>query len=353
MKMRMIVGAVKGLLFVLIFLIIFNAVSWTLLGSGATNYQMQATFPSEPAGSLDAVYIGGSSAFTFFQGPVAWHKYGITVRIFAADGQPLAAREYYMRYARRMHPDALQIVTVSEYAGSLSESSLHWTIDFFPASAEKYQMIRGLTSFSNYTFAQKVGIYFPIVQYHDRWTSLSGELDFHREDNGLKGAFESYNFLNTVDDQTGVSKDTTARADLSEEVQAYWNELLAYCDRENSNVLFVVPPQSNTEEITGQVNAVGDMIARHGYPVLNLNDGFDEAGLDLAEDYYNARHTNVHGSLKVTDYIAGYLVEHYGFADKRDSGGYADWDAAYGAYYGAIADYLTAEEIERLGGPES
>jgi len=46
-------------------------------------------------------------------------------------------------------------------------------------------------------------------------------------------------------------------------------------------------------------------------------------------DFHNKGHTNVYGSLKFSKVVGDYLVEYYGFEDKR---GLEGWEKGYKAY---------------------
>ena len=43
------------------------------------------------------------------------------------------------------------------------------------------------------------------------------------------------------------------------------------------------------------------MAEERGFDTLNLKDQQAELGINTATDYYNAGHTNIHGSIKYTD----------------------------------------------------
>lgn len=330
---------IRVALFVILFVAIFARASNILVNSGMYNYQMVGTFPEEPSGTLDAVYVGGSNSFTFFQGPIAWEKYGMTVRMFSSDGQPMACREGFVRYAQKTHPSSLYIITIQLYGTELSKQSLHWAVDFFPESVEKYQMIHELTNLSKYPFDEVLAIYLPFLQYHSRWNSLT-YFDFHHESNGMKGAFSSSTFLNVVEDISESYYSSGDKKDLSEETCNYYDDMLDYFDEVNLNALFVIPPNCQGENGVAEINSIQSLIEQRGYPVLNLIPMTKKLGMDFKTDYYNGGHTNVHGSLKVTDYIADYLHENYSFEDKRGNPDYASWDVAYDKYKETIAPYL-------------
>lgn len=345
--MKFIRHGFKTIAFLCVLCVIFAFVSNVTVNSGTHNFQMMATFPEEPAGSLDVVYIGPSTAFTLFEGPIAFKKHGITVRMFSSDAQPLVLREDFIRYARKKHPNSLYIISVDRYSTDISEEQTHWTTDFFPQSPEKYRMISKVSELSDFSPGQRLAIYLPFIQFHSRWNQLTKE-DFHRESDGLKGAYHDPTFLTGTEDVTKSYHWSDERMELDEDSAAYWDGLLDYCDDVNLNALFIVPPQCSAPEKVEMMNSVSDLIEERGYPVLNLYPKIDDIGLDFKTDYYAPAHTNLHGALKATDYIAEYLTENYAFTDKRGDPAYESWDEAYYKYLEIIKPYLSEEELSLL-----
>ena len=111
-------------------------------------------------------------------------------------------------------------------------------------------------------------------------------------------------------------------------------------------MLFTIVPQSVTEEtVTKELDQVAQLVQQAGFPILNMLDALDQIGLDLAGDFYNFEHTNIHGSSKYVDYFGAYLQEHYDFTDKRGDPAYSDWDEAAARYREIVDSYLLDFEL--------
>ena len=84
------------------------------------------------------------------------------------------------------------------------------------------------------------------------------------------------------------------------------------------------------EEKQKMYNYMDDMISERGYEFLNMNDYYDEIGLDFAVDFSDyGGHVNAVGAEKCSAFLGGYLVEKYGIEDRRGEKGCGSWDAAY------------------------
>lgn len=344
MKRIMIVKTMKLVVFWGMFFILFFKVSHVLIGDIGYNYQQSAGFFEEPYDSLDAVFIGASPTFTSWVAPLAWRKYRIAVRTLANDGQPFVAAKSLLKLARKKQPKAVYMIAINGFyaENELPVESMHRTTDFLPHSVERLQAIDTFCNFFQYTWDEETELIFPIVRYHSRWSTLSAAF-FHREFENVKGGFAEPFFGDQVDISDHFLT-TTGCAPLPDFVQNALTELLDYCKVENVKVVFVLSAQYRDEQTLKYYNTLIDQINAYGFPVLNELKDFDKIGLDDKTDFYNANHTNIHGALKITDYLAQYLLDNYTFPEKTGEG-YESWDEAYELYSETIRPYLTEEEL--------
>lgn len=297
------------------------------------NYHMIRGFYEEPENTLDAVYIGSSNAYAFWNPLLAWESHGITVYSYTSNDQAFSAAPYLIEEVRKTQPDALIIVNVNSLRDTrVSESNMHYLLDNMPLSLNKLKLTKFLAGTAGYSFSDSMEFYFPILRYHERWSELTMD-DFDFKLNGLKGSSAYPNYLVTSEDISSLYHTASASTEPEEAVIDTLNTLLDYCDENSVNILFVtVPRAERKEETPSNFLYLNDLIESRGYPVLNLMDQLDEMGIDLKKDYYNDLHTNIHGSAKFTQYLADYLVENFDFADKHGNEIYSRWDTALKKY---------------------
>lgn len=341
---------IKTIIFLVIFLILFQGISKTFRWSvgDQKKYPRIAEFFYERKDSLDAVYIGSSSTFAFWQAPVAWEKYGITVRCFTSNSQPLRAVKYLIEDARKTQPDALYIVSINTMHESTTDSAVHYLVDNYPLSLNKLKMIWDISDFAGYSWSERLEFYFPIITYHSRWNGLE-EKDFDYSAIGLKGGSIYDNFLEKSEDVSAEYTLVEEKAEINEYPYDTLVDLLEYCKENNVKVLFVTAPQAvNIEKRLRKYNAANELVESYGFPTLNMIPMVDEIGLDLTSDFYNGSHTNVHGSIKYTLWLGNYLIENYGFTDKRSDSAYDDWKRESADYMEIIAPYISEEEYKMI-----
>lgn len=312
------------------------------------SYQTIGGFYEEADDSLDAVYLGSSNCYAFWNALVAWHNHGLAVYPYASPDQPFYATEYLIREVRKTQPDARFIVSVNSVdADDLDASGAHYLLNYMPDSGEKRALTDRLSDLMGYDLLDRLEFRFPWLRLRELWYDrlINGPVP---ELDGFNGAGTYADYLGGAEDISDEYLDSDLRTAVPETLMETIDSLLDYCDREAVEVLFVsVPRAEKTGETMGRINTVCDIIRARGYGVLDLSDQTGALGLDLTQDFYNDKHTNIHGSVKFTDGLCEWLMDRYdGLEDKRGDAAYADWDAAWERYADVIAPWLLDIELD-------
>lgn len=326
------------ILSVLCFRAVYNIFN---MGHDLTYYEIQG-LAHEEKNSLDGVYIGSSNVHAFWQPPFAWADHGIAVRSYSVNSLPMASVVYMIEEARKTQPDALFIINANLFKNEeFTYVTIHRMTNYFSASLNKLRLINALADKAGYSFMDRLEFYFPIIRFHSRWSKLTS-FDFLKEDSPYKGALDLEHFFINQMDLTGLYSHSKGSNDLTEDQNRLLTEILDYCDENGVRVLFVTVPQAlgKGARFYRQMNTIEKIIRDRGYDYLNVLDNIEETGIQLDTDFYNERHTNVHGSNKYTEYLSQYLIENYGFSDKRGQPGYESWDKAAEEYLDLCGFYL-------------
>lgn len=329
---------------VIIFVILLDVISDYLHTNESISHELISGFYSETDDSLDAVFLGPSCEYMFYEPPLAWKHYGIKTWSFASPGQPFEASRYLIEEAKKTQPNVLFVITVNDLLNDdINENRIHWTTDFMPDSENKIRLINQLLQSKNDdSFFEKFEYYFPVLRFHSLWSDFKlSKLGF----NGCKGGTISDIHLSTIKDVSNEFVFEKDKYPLPQNLTKKLNDILDFCEESNTNVLFLTAPAnssaSDIDDIvkSKQFNTINEIIHSRGFATLNTMDKMDEIGLDLSTDYYDKYHTNIHGAVKYTSYIARYLVEHYHLTDKRKSDNSNDWDKGYEEYVTNISPY--------------
>lgn len=328
---------IRAVCFILIMLICVYSVLGIFGVNSKTSFENTHNFVNEKRNSLDGVFIGASNVHAFWQSMFGWKQHGIAVWSYSIDALTAQGVKYLMIEARKTQPDALYIICLNTFKKPTEDTSLkaiHNAVDYMPLSVNKYNLIMALTK--NYSFADRLEFFFPIIRFHSRWDSL-GSWVFGASGYDYKASLHTEGFASGVEDLSKKYKTYTNMTDVTEDIQQCLDDLLDYCDENQVNTLFVKVPQAESKTRQQRMNTLEEYILGRGYPCLDLMEYPEDYVLDLHSDFYNYLHTNVHGSLKFSDYLGKYLVENYHFTDKRGTAGWESWDESAESYF---TDYL-------------
>lgn len=338
---------IKGLVFIIIFAVLFSCVSQVLASSGDyRNYQWIMGFYEEPEDSLDAVYVGSSAVYAYWNSLVAWNQYGLAIYPYTSNSQHFITTEYLIREVRKTQPDALFVVNTNSIDdGKMVVEEFHHLLDYMPFSLNKLQLTWHLSRTAGLTWEETLELYVPLYRYHDRWSDIHSE-DLTYKINGLKGTSDYYTYLKRMTDLSDSYLYREDREPLAPHIYDAAVSLMDYCEKENIRILFVTVPRAESEARIRQLNELNAMLEARGFDTLNLLKDPELCGLDLEQDFYNEGHTNVHGSVKYTQYLSEYLIEHYGLTDKRGNESYMSWDKGYDAYRDTLHENILDIELD-------
>lgn len=287
--------------------------------------------------SLDAVYIGSSRVYAFWTPLFAFRDHGITVFNLSTAAQPIDAARFLVEEARKTQPDAVMIINLEAFQNDWY-ASLHRITDRLRLSGTKFDFINTFSKRHGIRFLDRIEYFLPLTRYHARWQELTEE-DFSVDTGEYMSSSSYATFLYSHTDVTAeYPAPVEASTPIGKDARAVLDELIDYLIENDIPALFTLAPQAGvTEEELKERNGLRDHVRSRGIAVLDLQNSLAEMGIDLSADYVNTRHMNVHGSEKFTEYVARYLIDTYGFTDKRTDPAYAGWQTALEKYETLIA----------------
>ena len=290
-------------------------------------------FYAEKEDTIDVVMIGSSPVYPYYAGPKIWKDTGITCYPLSSNMQRPKAAVHLVEEAEKTQDPGLYIFELRMYLGPderLTQNMAYTrgVTDNMKYSWNRIKTINALVDPDGpeprYTY------YFDIFKYHSNWKTMvlpSQIVTFRYEwPDSLKGA--------VIRDDVGPSEIAdfswvTERQAIPEDQEEVLRELLSCLQEKGLNALFIISPNTMTEEKQRQYNYIADIIAPTGYGFLNLNDYYEELGIDFETDFDDyGGHTNAFGMEKCSAFLGEYLSTHYDFEDKRGREGYESWDKA-------------------------
>ncbi|MDO4284047.1 MAG: SGNH/GDSL hydrolase family protein, partial [Eubacteriales bacterium] len=188
--------------------------------------------------------------------------------------------------------------------------------------------------------------YFDIFKYHSNWKTLFLPSQLRTALYAWPDAQKGYESTDEVGPcELSDWSEVTERTAIPEIQEEHLDELMAYLKEQGQEALFIVSPYLHTREQAQMFNYIGDKVEAQGFGFLNLNDYYEEIGIDAGRDFNDyGNHTNASGAQKVTAFFERYLKENYEFPDRRGDVRYESWDEAYALWQDNYAAAM--EKIE-------
>ena len=297
---------------------------------------------SQPEDTLDAVLIGNSHIYKFWQGAFAWQEHGLAALSLSTSDMPASiTKNIAMEACKTQHPKLL-VFDSTEFAQSKADKNnkIYLVLRSMKFSGNYVDMIENYCDFYDISGLGKLKFYFPILQFHSRWKEINAGDFVQSYESYLNSCYLSDFLGDTFEGIPHVS--TEERLPISEKSEETLRDLLEWCKEQDFQTLFIASPVLLDEERLGMVNTVGDIISEYGIDFLNCNDQeiFDSFGFDLTTDFQDKSHTNVNGSWKFTKVLGQYLMDEYGLQDHRGEETYRSWDEQTEKYLDLIQDYF-------------
>ena len=328
---------IRAAVFLVVFAVLFLHVSYILRPyAGSASRKNLCGFYAEKANTLDVVFIGASSVFSFWEPMEFWKETGVTSYNYATGTLPPQMFRYEIEEVLKTQSPKLIVLDMrpfsvaedgyylaTEVANMDHDVPLRNSLDNMKYSLNRFMAVKNTVPSDR----DKVPYYLDLIKYHSEWDRLADRqslLFFRNEAEDFAKGFK------LVDDMKPVSypdrtKDTHEKS-LTPRLVEIYKDLLEYCIEKQLPVLLLVNEYCQYENEKGYFNFMSRIASDYGIPFVNTNDDYIRIGMDFDTDYYDDSHTNILGADKYTAYIGQYLMEHYDLEDHRGDPRYASWE---------------------------
>ncbi len=300
------------------------------------------SFYKQPDKTIDGIYIGASGVDRYWVAPQAYHDYGETVFALSSGLQPLAFTKYLMKESMKTQSPSLFILdlrSVTKSADDMTEGLIRKVTDNMKFSFNRIATIKGLLDYAskgdnNVDQNDELSYYLSLINYHSKWDGEITLKDLLNPNPSIDvmGFAAHTDIIYNIKPQELPKPSKNMKA-IPKETETILIDLLDYCDslKGKIDILFVVSPHQEEQEIYEQINYAMDLVEERGYDILNFNtqEMYDLVGLDFKTDFYDSHHVNLVGAQKYTSYLAQYLRKYYSIPDRRGDKNYNNWEEAY------------------------
>ncbi len=330
---------VAVMVFVIIFVFALTSLTYILRPNIDTKSRFMG-FYAEPEDSLDIVIIGSSPSYSFISTPQLYGEYGIKAYPLGSNVQRPIAGRFLVKEAEKTQSPKLYMFEMRMYTGleiGLG-SNMAYTrevTDNLKYSLNRIEMINAMvTTHMTDIDTRKYTYYFDIFKYHSNWQSLANPSQWKGWRFVSPDPLKGYKITDKVGPtDKPVLPENPEPMELDKYQEQALLDLIDTLEGVDADVLFYVAPYVPQEGDVEKLAHIRDIVEAAGYDYLDMNEYYDEIGLDFSRDYSDyGIHTNAAGARKCTVFIGEYLRGHYDLPDHRTDAERSNdpsWDEAY------------------------
>lgn len=335
MKKRVMKNILRATAFVLAFFVAIVSVCNILDFKYLDSVFKMKMFYEQEDNTVDVLVLGSSHAYQGINTAVLWKEYGIAAYDLGGAAQPIWNTYYYLVEALK---------TQTPKAIILDVYTLHYSTDYSEESfaikntyGMKWSDTKMEAIHNSFDVSQSgMQFYFPILQYHSRYSDLN-KIDFYPYQ-ANKQMYDNHKgfycyFYAIAIDEPDLSA-VTYKNELTEKNNEYYTKILDLAKERNIPVLVTALPFAAENYHQGFFNSAKEIADTYGFEFYNfLTDYKAAAALDYSTDFSDKQHLNYLGGEKITNFFGKILSEKYAVPDRRGDSVYESWEADADVYY--------------------
>lgn len=264
----------------------------------------------------DVIFIGDCEVYENISPITLWEEYGMTSYIRGSAQQLIWQSYYLLEETLAIEKPKVVVFNVlsMQYNEPQKEAYNRMTLDGMKWSLSKWNSIQA----SMLPEESMVEYLFPLLRFHSRFSELNMEdiqYLFHKDKISHNGYYM----------RTGVKPVTTEPTKrrlpdyrFGEKAYEYLDRITTLCEENGVTLILMKAPSIYPVWHEEWDQQIVDYAEEHHLLYLNFLELFEETGIDLTTDTYDAGlHLNVFGAEKLASYLGKILSEIPGVADHR------------------------------------
>jgi len=328
---RIIKNALKCITFIFILIFVNTKVSYVLRAIGNTTSR---EYLSQPTDTIDVLYVGPSSVYSYWNPMEAYRQTGIISYNYSSGALPQQLTKYVVTDALKYQSPYLLLIDLRMFVileePDYNEADIRTITDSFYYSLDRFNAINSAIPKE----ADRIAYHFDIIKYHTNTDNFIKKENWYYAFNIKKKnaiVFGGFRY-DPAKPNIGCywpDYSNLGVGQLSASMKSIYDELIGYVKNLDINVIFIFSPYIATEEQKERINYMKSIAKENNITTLDVFDFLDEIGLDTEIDFRDTDHTNIFGAEKYTKWLSSWLKEHYDLPDRRGDSNYANWDAEY------------------------
>ena len=332
--------AIKGICFVIIFIILFMVMQKLLQakwGSAGNNEDIASTstwteFHSLEKNTVDVLFLGTSHVYCAVDPMYIYDKTGITSFVFGGPGLRMDLTYLNLEDCLKTQKPSVVFLDMSaiQFDFQQTEAKCHKVSDQFPITLAKIEY-----AFNNGSEEMKpLDVLFPFFRYHSRWSDLE-EQDFKYLINDVDVTITRGHRISYDNKKTEYHFYEEVEYVPYERNIDYIKRMQKLCDENDVElILYKIPTPTWYESQSKGAQEIGDSL---GLTYLEPFYDVDKMGLDPHTDFRDKNnHMNQYGAEKFCDYLIDYMQDNFELEDHRSTN--LRWDKELKQYKKLVSE---------------
>ena len=316
---------VKGIVTLVVVVAVFFVANRILILKSEDGYDQMRSYYKQTPNTVDVVFVGSSKVYCQIDTGVIWDEYGISSFDLGGSEATTWNSYYFLKEALKTQKPKVIVYDASILAcePDVEFQELRWvkTNNYgMKWNENRIRQLRANTDGAEDFYECLI----PFNTMHSRYNDLT-ENDFRDVNDDI--SYKGFDFRDAVTplEETGITS-ISGEIQISPKHQEYLLKMIELAKAESVPFVVIVTPHVLTEESAKIYNYVERICQENGVEFLNLNQKYDEIGIDFATDYAEELHLNFSGTMKLSKYLGNYVHDKFELVDHRGDNKYASWE---------------------------
>ena len=342
-------GLFKTAAFLLLLIFTLSCLNqWYSIPQSYISRHMRA-FEQESKNTVDGIVIGTSVVAYAWVPTVAYTESGVAAYHLGSNVQPFGATIPLIEYAKKTQDIKYAIIDihgmrVSAIKNSCKSGNIKNLYCNIPNASARKKILNGVLDYVDRVYEyygqpensedvvdrSDISYKIPFINLHNRWVDGLVKSDFTSPVNRFKGANDRKGLCFSSVDCTKLAYMWEAEPTEVDDFQKQeLQRVFDYLEENNIKAVFINLPSFRKVESQQELAGLIAYCREKGYDTIDFSceQMLRETGIKLDKDFVNTGHLNSSGAVKVSKYMARYLVENgYATEDHRGQEGYESWD---------------------------
>ncbi|WP_251449425.1 hypothetical protein [Vermiculatibacterium agrestimuris] len=282
---------------------------------------------AEPRDSIDVLFLGSSYAYCDWNPGVMYGESGLTGYVMGGSEQVPAITYWYLKEALKTQSPSVVVMEASSLFFDRYRNYTQINLGYMPWGWNRVQAILECAEPE-----KKLGLFFDLYFYHDRWKELTAAdvkklipagADHWKGHTAVDEVFPALEYS-----QEPFLNELTQSEEVLAANMADFARIAALCREEGIDLIVTVNPTYSQYPQAVYDKLEAEVTANEGVRFVDWRNGFEEIGLDVSRHLYDGGHLNQDGA-KIFSAYTGRFLRALGYAPRpQTEENRAAWEAA-------------------------